>query len=583
MRLAETPEARQRAGRRAALVAEMRRVASDWRYACERHYEVENRDPAIKAPTTKLKWNPGQALLAGKILEQEKAGKPIRICLLKVRQFGGSTLIQSYVLHKLMTQRAIPAITVGMDSDNAQHLHSIARGIYRRLPSPLRPMVKYDNKQELHFANPKDNPKNPGLDSHLVCETAGDMARSAVAEGAVSFRRGQMFRYAHLSEVAFWPDPERLLNTLMAAVPLQANTGVFLESTANLRGDAWYRLCKESREGKNEFAFVFIPWFVHPEYRVKPREALGRLSEREKFLQAEHGLDDEQIAWRREKLSSLQFRGDEFAFLREYPEDPESCFSVTGNSMFGGLMPEAEKSRREPVMRVDLFEDKKGEVRWSERSGADLWIFELPKPGAFYAMGADGTEGADKNSDFATAVVLDDRGRVVAAIRTKEQPLTFADTLAKLATFYNNAFLAVERNGAGVALLQVLQLTYPNLYQESKSDGHFGEKTTKLGWRTTEASKTLLINGIRTHLHESEDDACVRDERLIAELGTFVKTATGKREAAPGCHDDMVIAYGIALQALGEVGGKEVQRLGNAQTARGRHMEDVPMALVLGR
>lgn len=562
------------------------RFKTDFRYACEEHFWVENRDPKIDASVTLLKWNPGQEILGNELIRQHKAGMPIRVLLLKARQFGGSTLIQAFMLWLSLTRNNFKTLTVGMDSDNSEHLHGITRGIVRRLMPALRPEVKYDNKKELFFASVAGDPENPGLESHMRCETAGDMQKAEMAEGAAKSGRGYTFRGVHASELAFWPDPERLFQSLMGAVPNQANTIIALESTANLKGDPWYRLCKDSEKGANEFVFVFVPWNVHPEYALPVPDdyVLPDVTEREKWLIETRGLTVSQIVWRRKTISSMQFRGNEEAFLREYPEDPETCFSLTGNSIFSGHMKFVSASAMKPIMMGDFVRMKDSrEVVFHERKGGETWIYKPPEKNARYTIGADCAEGISRDGDYSTAVVLNELGGVAAALQIKAPPTEFAVLLSMLAEYYNRAFLAVERNGPGVAVLQVLQTAYPNLFQDNSTE-KLGEKVGRLGFKTTETSKTLLINGIRSYLQEADTDCDVRDERLIQELGTFVKYSNGKRQAAPGCHDDMVMAYGIAHQALGETGQHAICVIGrSAKRNSWSRDQELPKLRVLGR
>lgn len=535
-----------------------RRIAEDWKYACENWYQVVDRNPSHSRALTYLKWNRGQRKLADVILRQEAKRRPVRVVLLKSRQFGGSTVIQSWLFRRATTRPNQSFLTIGGDAENAKHLQGISRMLYRRLPAPLRPMITYDTKEELYWANPdaRTRDEEPGLESRMICETARDMSRSSTVEGALMFRRGEMFTGLHGSECALWPDPDRLMQAVLSAVPDRDGTFVALESTANMRGDPFHRICRAAREGKSEFEFVFVPWFEvgTDEYECISKETILDLTEHEEMLREKHGVSLRQILWRRSKLASMQFRGDEQAFLREYPEDPETCFTVSGSGVFAMGLRGAEASLSAPVVCGDLTESKVGEVVVSEQRDGELRIFELPKPRE-YTIGADVSEGLSQDSDCSAAVVLNRSGQVAATYLGRIEPGAFGQFLALLGRYYNNAYLAVERNGAGVATLEVLSDLYDNLYQEPKTNGQYGQKTSRIGWRTTSTSKPLMIRAIQTWLHDNPaGEAALLDSRLLEALGTFVRYPDGKTGGSPGCSDDLVVAYGIALKAMEDVG-----------------------------
>ncbi len=105
----------------------------------------------------------------------------------------------------------------------------------------------------------------------------------------------------------------------------------------------------------------------------------------------------------------------------------------------------------------------------------------------------------------------------------------------KLGKEYNTALLAVERNNHGLAVLVCLRtLNYPNVYMQKEQDG----------WLTTAVSRPEMIQNLALVL--SEEPRLFRSPRLLNECRTFVRGADGNTRAAPGTHDDCVIAMGIA-------------------------------------
>jgi phage terminase large subunit-like protein len=73
--------------------------------------------------------------------------------------------------------------------------------------------------------------------------------------------------------------------------------------------------------------------------------------------------------------------------------------------------------------------------------------------------------GNGAGSDYSVAQVLRrDNGHQVAEIRYRADVDEFADDLARLGRLYNDAIIAIERNGPGTAVLTQLKNTmgYPH-------------------------------------------------------------------------------------------------------------------------
>jgi hypothetical protein len=113
----------------------------------------------------------------------------------------------------------------------------------------------------------------------------------------------------------------------------------------------------------------FFPWWMEERYRAK---ALGEasLTEEERALMAERGLDLRQIGYRRQIRAN--FRG---LARQEYAEDAESCFLTSGESVFELAAVEARmKTAPEPVER---------------RKNGELEIWLPPVKGKQYLVAVD--------------------------------------------------------------------------------------------------------------------------------------------------------------------------------------------------
>ena len=93
----------------------------------------------------------------------------------------------------------------------------------------------------------------------------------------------------------------------------------------------------------------------------------------------------------------------------------------------------------------------------------------------------------------------------------------------------------------GIATLQRLeQMTYVNLYKQTKVANVSNEEGMRLGFRTTSATKPAIVGNLK-NLIENEE-IMIPDPVIIQELKDYISTESGKTEAAPGCYDDTVIS-----------------------------------------
>jgi len=178
----------------------------------------------------------------------------------------------------------------------------------------------------------------------------------------------------------------------------------------------------------------------------------------------------------------------------------------------------------------------------------NLSIYGYPKWEEPYVIGADVSLGVGQ--DYSAAVVMNNKYEIVAVYRNNRiDPSMWGELLFYLGRYYNNAFLAVESNSMGIATLQKLeQMGYLNLYKQTKMANVSNEEGLRLGFRTTSASKPVIIGNLKNLI--DNEDIMIPAPIVIRELKDYISTASGKTEAAPGCCDDTVIALAICAEVL---------------------------------
>ena len=357
--------------------------------------------------------------------------------------------------------------------------------------------------------------------------------------GSPEAGRGTTPTIAHLSEVAFWQHDDKILAGLFQGISQADGTEVILESTANGAKGEFYRLWKGAERGENEYLPIFLPWFLTPEYQRPAPENFER-SKEEELLVEEHGLNNDQLYWRRLKIAE----GGELKFRQEYPATPDEAFIVSGSSVFA-----PEKVNRlipqEPEKKLHFDFTS---FTWEDDAEGDLHVWKYPDWDSNYVIGADVSLGVGQ--DYSCATVMDTNRRIIALYRNNRiDPSKFGDLLFYLGRYYNNALMTVESNSMGVATLTRLnQMNYVNLYKQTKIASISKEEGEVPGFRTTMATKPHIIGNLKNAVEN--DDIWIVSPIIIQEMKDYISTETGRTEAAPGCHDDSVMAMAITLEAL---------------------------------
>ena len=183
----------------------------------------------------------------------------------------------------------------------------------------------------------------------------------------------------------------------------------------------------------------------------------------------------------------------------------------------------------------------------------DFIIYKKPKPGGSYVIGGDVARG--DGSDFSTLQIIDaETLEQVGEYRGKCQPDDFAKIIYQIGKAYNTAYLAIEANNFGLATTIDLnrKLGYKNMYfSKSIKDMHVTFYNFKVdqdedipGWQTTPKTRPLIIAHLSSHLRNGE--IIIYSQKLTQEFWNFIQKGD-KPQAEKGFHDDLIMAFAIAL------------------------------------
>lgn len=498
-------------------LAVRKRLFEDFEFWCRWACKIRTK----KGEIVPLVFNHVQRRFVARILAQLAAGGRVRFIVLKARQQGLSTIVTAFNYWWLSQHRGAKGLVVTHVAESTRALWDMYTRVHECCPDQLRPSTKYSSRNELKFAR---------LDTGLIVATAGGR----------SIARGETITHAHLSEFAFWPkaSAEENFNGLTKAIPNEAGSAVFIESTANGYND-FHRLWTDAVAGKNEFEPFFSAWFESPEYRVPAPAGFERTLEEQDLVDKfpEHAIDNDQLQWRRLEIAK---NGAEL-FMQEYPATPDEAFRASGRPVFDPVyVTPMLEAAPQPIKRMAVEE---GVLR--EHSRGELLVFKEFDPAQVYTIGADVAMGV-KSGDFSVAQVLDGDKEQVAVWRGHIHPDAFAAVLKALGLHYSTALIAPERNNHGLLTCVRLwkDLQYPNVFIDVTEGGMADKDTTNVGFATTAKTKPLIVDRLRAEVRDG--GIKINDTETLREMQTYIVTESGAMEAEEGKHDDCVMALAIA-------------------------------------
>lgn len=415
------------------------------------------------------------------------------------------------------------------------------------------------------------------------------------------------FQAAMLTEVAHWPETGKIsakatFAALLSCVPDLPGTYVLVESTPNGIGGAYYdtyqnaisleqyRKCKAEGipfpKKWNGFFKVFYPWWQHPEYQravtsAERQEILDTLTDKERELMdyAREAMTVERLAWRRWKIASPAFNGDEDRFEKEYPYSETSGFLTSGRRAF--------HLKSIQTMRKHTKEPKFGTFDWAdpsetrvifrpcEEDDAIVKIWEQPMPGYAYWLPVDPAEGAaqtiGEDTDNHVPGVMREGflgadgqwyppalvARLADCFHEKRDDAiacrwdidVLALNIRKLNAYYGGCPVVPEMN-KDRGLCEWLKTAGVQVYERTHRNRVDETETKMLGWKTDTSSRPFLTDLLKSAIRKFDEvggGIMIWDKLVLDELDTCIIDEKGKIVGMPGKHDDSMMCLGIGL------------------------------------
>ena len=489
----------------------------------------------------KLKLNKAQLYILSKIKELRAQGKPIRMWILKARQEGVSTLIES-IIYAITSQTAnINTLIMADEDDHSDNLFEMSKLFHERLSVDdphLAPIKKKSNEKKLEFDK---------IHAQIIIATAKNLEAA----------RSHTYQIVHLSEVAYFRDLKGVMKALNSSVPKLPLTMIFGETTANGMED-FHEEWERAVDGKTDWTPVFIPWFWMDEYSMPlvngemypvdhPSISLSAFEAQEIILKSKYDLTDEQLNWRRYVIIN-DLSGDVVSFRQEYPSCPEEAFAVTGEHFFDIDALESFQLF-DPITKGEIFpENLKYEFRDMDHGRIEL--FEKPWPGPVYYITFDTSKGVnrDEAAIYVGNVRLNQDAAIVAG---NYDPDDLAEMAINLGYYFNNALIICENNGYGLMTCKTIFNKYGNVYFRAISKTGSVKETKELGFNTNNQSRTEMLARMSEEIRLRS--TVMKSKRLNYECKTFIINAeNGKAEAQKNKQDGLVICRAIFSQVRWE-------------------------------
>lgn len=504
----------------------------------------------------KFRLRRAQKKLIKELEKMRLDGQPIRVILLKARQWGGSTLVQMYMawIQIFWKENWNSAICADVEEQSRN-----IRGMYSRMAEEHPP--------EAQPVTLKPYERSPKV--RIIVER-GNIIAIGSAQKPESLRSFD-FKMAHLSEVGLWRvtdgrTPNDLAQSIRAGIPDVPYSLIVLESTAKGVGNFFHQEWLAAKESGG-YTPVFVAWFEIELYQQEVKSyarLFNAMTDYHWWLFDVKGATLEAIAWyitfqRREQYSDWRMKS-------EFPSDDIEAFQSTGRRAIPQhYVSYARQNVRAPAHVGELTATaQKGiealkNIKFVPDSNGLLEIWSKPDPLPIrgrYCIFVD-IGGRSEKADYSVIKVFDrywlmEGGKVeVAAVwRGHLDQDLVAWKAAQIGTYYNNALVAIETNSLkkeaedteGEHFLTVLDEIapyYDNLFAREHPERINEGAPALYGFHTNKQTRTMIINTLVSALRDQEYTE--RHAATCDEMDTFEIKPSGKYEAVHGCKDDCVI------------------------------------------
>ena len=541
-----------------------------------------------------------QRILVSRFEECRREGKPIRLILLKARQWGGSTTTQLYMAWlQFLHKRGLNSLIIAHQGTASDEIKDMFDRMIKAYPTEFL--------YKLGDTFSENEPKLVGVgksgSTHRVPQRNCKI-KIGTAERPDGCRGGD-YALVHLSEVGIWrktdgKSPEDIVRSACSGILLRPLTMIVMESTANGTGNFFHDEYKAaaSPDIQSQFSALFIPWYQIEQYSkpfINDKERRGfaiRLyanrnsdttsSNREEpgkylwWLWEAKGATLEAINW---YISERAGKNDHGVMASEFPSDDIEAFVHSGQMVFDRYLvekfrPACRKPRfqGEVVAKSDDGPSAFTDIHFTPDSQGQFHIWAKPEVDDEYDISdryltVVDIGGRSHKADWSVIVVFDrldmiegQPPAVVAQWYGHSDIDRLAWRAAQIAAYYNNSLLVIESNtlethdrerqveggDQSQYILNQIAPLYDNLYYRRQSEDEIRQGAPrKYGFHTNVATKPMIISTLVKVVRERM--YIERDERCLNEFLEYERKPNGSYGAITGKHDDLLMTRAIGL------------------------------------
>lgn len=505
-----------------------------------------------------------------KLLENDRrAGRPMRMIILKARQWGGSTVVEMYMAWiQTLLATGCHSIVCGAEKTGTQVVVNLYSDMLTHYPREL-----WEGERLPRLKTSRGILQLEGRDNRVYI--AASTNPNAI--------RGADATLVHLTEAAYWKatrgkDPWDAVRAIYCSVALAPMTMIVMESTADGVGSFFHEEWVRAENGLSGKRAVFVPWHEIKAYSLdfadigEARQLWEGMDSYERDLW-DSGLTLEQIHWYNRRRREMK---EHSKMKSEFPSTALEAFTSTSSNVFNPARTALLRQGCSEPVAIGELESATGAIAGAEAlrgvefnsdpCGAfHLWRF--PEEGAQYVVAVD-IGGLSEKADWSVIAVIrcGDRPEIVGQWRGHIDHDLLAWKAAMTATWYNDAMLVFESNtlesagrdgptqseagySQGATILNELYRHYRNLYRRTAPGD--SRRSRIPGFHTNVRTKQMIITGLV---------AAVRDGRYIErsleacdELDYYERRPNGSYGARVGRHDDLLMTRAIGLHVAREM------------------------------
>ncbi|MBP3349619.1 MAG: hypothetical protein J6L03_03135, partial [Bacteroidaceae bacterium] len=528
--------------------------------------------------------------------DQRRAGKPIRVILLKARQWGGSTATQIYMSwFQLFHRPNWHSVVCAHLKDAANNIKGMYATMLENFPEWIYGPIKFQPYQRTQNI------------SYIKQTGARITVGSAEAPESV---RSQNVLMAHMSEVGLYPEtrknnPSRLFRSVTSSILNKPYTMIVIESTANGTGNWFHTEWLNAERGRSNNIPLFVAWFeiemysmpLHPD---EYPDFIASMTDYEWNLW-KLGATLEAINWYRHKLREYHNHDE---MMAEFPSTDIEAFVHSGEIIFSQEHCELlRRTCREPEFKGEIFSRTNRstgsqallDIDTIEQHNGCFKIWQRPDTDTpvarRYIVSVD-VGGRSAKADYSVITILDrywliEGGvpEVVAEWRGHIDHDLLAWKAAQIATYYNNALLVIESNTIESKdnpdaytddfILDQIASSYDNLYARHDPQRIREGLPPRWGFHTNRKTKQTLVDTMIAIVRSQS--YIERNDLAIDEMLTYERRPNGSYEAIAGHHDDILMTRMIALYVSQDIEPPAIINRSTAHTSTRRIITEATM------